>query len=167
MCCPRPGNLPLQLGLRPLPLVGLCLPPPFPFPSPALPLPPLPPPPPPPPSKSSAASGTRKPKFTMRDDGSEIEVLLPLPTDITSKKDLTATLTPKGGATRLSIVAADRTLLLVDPLWAKAQAEPLYWCLETSKDGQMHVQLTFEKVDEEVEWDSLVKPGGRFECWFS
>ena len=48
--------------------------------------PPAPPPPVPPPPKSSAASGTPKPKFTMRDDGSEIEVLLPLPADITSKK---------------------------------------------------------------------------------
>ena len=54
----------------------------------------------------AAADGKRKPKFTMRDDGEQVEIFLPLPAGV-GKKDLRVKATPLA----LSVHVAAATIL--------------------------------------------------------
>ena len=110
----------------------------------------------------SAASAKKLPRFTMRDDGGEVEVNLPLPADIESAKDLQVKATP----TSLVVCAGDRELMQVKPLYADIVSDELVWTLEKAKDGQMHAQITMAKFDSSITWESsLTKEGGTFTCW--
>ena len=61
---------------------------------------------------SFTKEGKKKPRFTMRDDGTEVEVNLPLPPDVTDKKQLEVRASPMA----LSVYAKKRCLLDVTPL---------------------------------------------------
>ncbi len=114
---------------------------------------------------SVAKDGKPKPKFTLRDDGAEVEVNLPLPLGTgTGKKDVKVDAT----ATKLRVAAGARTLLHVEPLVAPIYPDDLVYTVERSKGSeQVHLQITLAKADEGegAAWTTLVKEGGRFECW--
>jgi HSP20 family molecular chaperone IbpA len=115
------------------------------------------------PDPSLTRDGKKKPRFTMRDDGAEVEINLPLPEGVSEKKQL------KVKATTTSLhVQTDkgRSLLEVKPLLGDIVPDELMWTLEKAKDGQVHAQLTLAKIDESFTWEgSLTKPGGTFVCW--
>ena len=107
----------------------------------------------------------KKPRFTMRDDGGEVEVFLPLPSGmgIHSKKALQVKCTTR----TLQVHADGKELLKVDPLYEKVVPDELQWTLEKAKDSdQVHCVITLAKLDDSVQWESnLVGKDGTFTCW--
>ena len=114
------------------------------------------------PAASLAKDGSLKPRFTMRDDGGEVEVMLPLPPGLgTSKKDVQVTATPS----ELRVRAGERQLLMVE-LFDKIVPDDLVYTFDRTKgDAQVHMQLTLAKADEAVTWATLARPGGQFFAW--
>ena len=110
----------------------------------------------------ASAAPSKKPRFTLRDDGEQVEVNLPLPESVASKKELKVTATPS----KLLVLAGEKKLLHAEPLYAEIVPDELVWTLEVGKDGGRHVQLTLAKADESIEWlTNLVQEGGTFTCW--
>ena len=108
----------------------------------------------------------KKPKFTMRDDGAEVEVNLPLPKGVCNKKELFVRATKS--SLRVSLGKGGRSLIYVDPLYGDIVADELVWTLEKVKEGEecANAQITLAKLNEDLEWPStIVKPGGTFTCW--
>ena len=115
------------------------------------------------PTAESSTAGAKKPKprFTMRDDGGEVEVTLPLPPEVVSKKELAVTTT----STSLTVRAGTRQLLHVSPLVSEVHTD-VTWTLDKDRTGQLFALITLEKVREAVEWTgSLAAQGGVFTCW--
>ena len=113
------------------------------------------------PSASLTKAGKPKPRFTLRDDGDIVEVDLPLPAELKGKQEVRVEATP----TRLAVTAGLRSLLRVQPLFARTHADELTWTLQKGNDGQLHCQLQLAKVDESTTWTTLVEQGGEFTCW--
>jgi len=114
------------------------------------------------PASAATTAAKPKPRFTLRDDGDNVEVNLPLPPEVKGKKELSVRAT----ATTLKVDAGSRSLLHVEPLFARIVADELAWTLEKAKDGQVHCQLQLVKADESVAWEAtLAADGGTFTCW--
>lgn len=117
------------------------------------------------PAASLTKDGKPKPRFTMRDDGAEVEVNLPLPLGTgTGKKDVAVT----ASATSLKVMAGSKQLLRVEPLWAPTHPDDLVYTFDKREkgSGQVHLQLTLAKAADDGEvWTNIVKEGGVFECW--
>jgi len=109
------------------------------------------------------AATTAKPKFTMRDDGGEVELTVPLPPGVNTRDDVEIKVT----STTLVILNGSRQLMRVDPLFDAVRPAGMYWSFEDGKDGQKFILLTLEKVDEAgPAWTtSLTKEGGTFSFW--
>jgi len=113
--------------------------------------------------RAPAATSAKKPKFSMRDDGSEVEVTVPLPPGVNTRDEVELKVT----STTLVILNGSRQLMRVDPLFDKVRPAGMYWSFEDGKDGQKYIQLTLEKADETgPAWTtSLCKENGTFTFW--
>jgi len=121
------------------------------------------------PSASLTKDGKLKPRFTLRDDGEEVELNLPLPPGVDKKADLriVATATSLNVDTTHECATGARQLLYVSKLIGRIVPDELVWTIESAKDGQRHVQFQLVKVESEVAttWSTLVAEGGRFSSW--
>uniref|UniRef100_A0A7S2IG75 CS domain-containing protein n=1 Tax=Haptolina brevifila TaxID=156173 RepID=A0A7S2IG75_9EUKA len=118
------------------------------------------------PKESLTKAGKLKPRFTMRDDGAEVEINLPLPPTIQDKKALKVTATVDTIEVFALEGSSKKSLMYVKPLLGDIEPDELMWTIEKSKDGQQHCQLTLVKKDESVEWlTNICKKDGTFTCW--
>lgn len=116
-------------------------------------------------AKKLAANVDEKqgPLTTWKDQGSEVEVLLPIPLGVTKKQ-----LVVKVTRSKITVHADARQLLRVDPLYDELAADEMTWLLETGKDGGVVLQISVEKAHPQTRFGkTLCKEGGAFECWLT
>jgi hypothetical protein len=115
---------------------------------------------------ASNADEKAGPLKSWKDDGGEVEVSMPLP-DGVIKADLQIKTTRE----TLIVLAKERQLLLVDPLYDTVVMDGTTWQLDAAKrdpGAPNRLLITLEKAHTGSRWGKqLCQEGGSFECWLA